>query len=126
MRELLVVAGAVMCVLGTPAFAATGVFHAQGQSAGIAASVAIPGQKIGSFLVLDGWDAAILVAQAERDRQPPGNSGSNGNDHPKDCDQKDHEEDDHKVTRSHPCKGNNGFGNGGGDGTPNGFPDQYR
>jgi hypothetical protein len=30
------------------------------------------------------------------------------------------------VSPSKPCKGNNGFGNGGNDGSPNGFPDDNR
>ena len=33
---------------------------------------------------------------------------------------------DPAVTPSKPCKGNNGFGNGGGDGTPNGKQDDTR
>jgi hypothetical protein len=30
------------------------------------------------------------------------------------------------VSPTHPCKGNNGFGNGGGDGSPNGKDDKDR
>jgi hypothetical protein len=107
MRKFLLVAGTAVCVFGTPAFAATGAFQAQGQSAGIATTVASPG--------------AILVAQNGPPTSPPGNSGSNGNqDHTNNG--KSGKPECSVVSPSHPCLGNNGFGNGGNDGSPNGMP----
>lgn len=124
MRKFLLVAGAAVCVFGTPAFATTGASQAQGQSAGIAASVAIPGQEFGTFLVPGTRDGAILVAQKGPPTTPPGNSGTNGNNNGNNgksgkpiCD---------TISPSHPCQGNNGFGNGGNDGSPNGMQDNTR
>jgi hypothetical protein len=125
MRKFLLVTGAAICVLGTPAFATTGTFQAQGQSVGIAASVAIPDQVTGSFLVPGTRDGAILVAQNGPPTSPPGNSGSNGNqDHTNNG--KSGKPECSVVSPSHPCLGNNGFGNGGGDGSPNGIQDITR
>jgi hypothetical protein len=99
----------------------------QAQYVEIAASIVIPGQEIGSFLVRGASNAANFDGSRGPDNEPRGNSGSNGNqDHtdngksgkPICCDVK---------SPSHPCKGNNGFGNGGDDGSsPNGFQDDTR
>ena len=120
MRKLYLTVGAALCVFGTPAFATTGSFQAQSPLAGMALASQI--EMTGAVLVPGPHSAAILLAQKAGPTTPPGNSGSNGNDngeHGKkpECD---------TVSPSHPCKGNNGFGNGGGDGSPNGFPDGNR
>lgn len=115
MRKLLLTAGTALCVFGTPAFATTGAFQAQGPLAGMA--LAIQSEMTGAVLVPGPHRAAILLAQKGGPTVPPGNSGSNGNDQGQDnlakCE---------TATPSHPCKGNNGFGNGGNDGSPNNFP----
>ena len=61
--------------------------------------------------------AALLGAVASASAEP-GKADPNG---PPKC-----EEQNSVTTPSKPCKGNNGFGNGGGDGTPNGKPDDNR
>jgi hypothetical protein len=75
MRKLLWVIGAAVCVLAAPAFATTGAFQAQGQIAGIVGSAAIPSQKIGSFVVPEAPDGAILMAQVV---SSPGDNNSGG------------------------------------------------
>ena len=60
--------------------------------------------------------AALLGAVASASAEP-GKADPKG---PPQC------QDNSVVTPSKPCKGNNGFGNGGGDGTPNGKPDDNR
>ena len=59
--------------------------------------------------------AAVLGAVASANAAP-GKADPKG---PKKCDES-------VITPSKPCNGNNGFGNGGGDGTPNGKPDDTR
>ena len=60
--------------------------------------------------------AAVLGAVASASAEP-GKADPKG---PKKCDE------NAVVTPSKPCKGNNGFGNGGNDGTPNGKQDDTR
>ena len=61
--------------------------------------------------------AAVLVSVGSASAQQ-GKADTKG---PKKC-----EQNNLVVTPSKDCKGNNGFGNGGGDGTPNGKPDDNR
>ena len=61
--------------------------------------------------------AALLGAVASASAEP-GKADPKG---PKKC-----EENNSVTTPSKACKGNNGFGNGGGDGSPNGKQDDTR
>jgi hypothetical protein len=124
LKHLLLVTGAALCVFGTPAFATTEASQTQGQTVEIGASVAIPGQEFGSFLVPGMRDGAILVAQNGPPTAPPGNSGNNGNNNGNNG--KSGKPECSVVSPSHPCLGNNGFGNGGNDGSPNGKQDITR
>jgi hypothetical protein len=113
MRKFLLVTSAAVCVLGTPAFATTGTD--QSHSLNVAASVMITSQQLGSYLIQEARDAGIVVAandDKDKDKDKTTNGCSEGN--------------DNVVSRSKPCKGNNGFGNGGGDGSPNGKQDITR
>jgi hypothetical protein len=62
-----------------------------------------------SAVVLGAIDSAIA---APGNANPPGNPNCDGN--------------TPITSPARPCKGNNGFGNGGGDGTPNGKQDGTR
>ena len=66
------------------------------------------------------FSGAIVLGAVPAANAEPGKADPNG---PKNCDVNP---DPSVVTPSKPCKGNNGFGNGGGDGTPNGKQDNTR
>ena len=87
------------------------------------------GDSMGKFLLLS---VALLVtpalAQNGPAKTPPGNSARSGDynailafiitaSNKPQC---------NSASPTHPCKGNNGFGNGGGDGSPNGKEDLDR
>src|SRR5262245_43591527 len=93
--------------------------------------VAIPKQRrsMGKFLLITSVTLSVLAtasfAQTGKPNNSPGNSGNNSiiltsiitaSNKPQ-C---------NSASPTRPCKGNNGFGNGGGDGSPNGKEDVDR
>ncbi len=99
MRKFLLVTAATVCVLGTPAFATTGTFHAQGPF--------VQGQDSGSSTAQAARNSLLVVADND----------DKGKDKDKDK-KKDKDKCDDDVSRSKPCKENDGHGHGDGDGSP--------